>query len=131
MALTNQQRVGNALEHLGDGLAGFIGREFERRYRDQALTEDRAELLKPNTDKVMQPAPPTRSKKHPWLFFPLRSLAPHLDGTYRYCWNAENTRPISAGCPRSATASAMELWYLRRSSGVSFSGSSSSTPTTT
>jgi len=35
------------------------------------------------------------------------------------------------GRPRSATASAMELLYLRRNKGVSFSWSSSSTPTDT
>jgi hypothetical protein len=50
---------------------------------------------------------------------------------YRYFWKPAKTRPMSSALPRSATASAMELWYFSRSKGVSLSWSSSSTPTFT
>lgn len=39
MALSNQQRVGKALELLRDGLADFISREFESKYAGKALAE--------------------------------------------------------------------------------------------
>jgi len=39
MALTNQQRVGKALDLLREGLGDFIQREFESKYRDRALAE--------------------------------------------------------------------------------------------
>ncbi|MBM3880418.1 MAG: ATP-binding protein [Verrucomicrobia bacterium] len=39
MAITNQQRVGKALEHLREGLAGFIAREFQSKYQDRSLSE--------------------------------------------------------------------------------------------
>ena len=37
MAITNQQRVGKALELLREGLAEFIAREFHSKYEDKAL----------------------------------------------------------------------------------------------
>lgn len=39
MAITNQQRVGKALDLLREGLADFIQREFQSKYKDQALAE--------------------------------------------------------------------------------------------
>jgi|GEM_PF-2994757 len=47
--LTNQQRVGVALEHLREGLAGFIGREVQNRFQDQSLAEAQRRL---GTDKL-------------------------------------------------------------------------------
>ncbi|MCL4784604.1 MAG: DUF499 domain-containing protein [Bryobacterales bacterium] len=39
MALTNQQRVGKALEFLREGLADFVQREFQSKYGESTLTE--------------------------------------------------------------------------------------------
>ena len=39
MALTNQQRVGKALDLLREGLADFIQREFQNKYAAKAVTE--------------------------------------------------------------------------------------------
>jgi predicted AAA+ superfamily ATPase len=39
MALTNQQRVGKALDLLREGLADFIQREFQNKYATKAVTE--------------------------------------------------------------------------------------------
>ena len=39
MAITNQQRVGKALDLLREGLADFIQREFQSKYSDRALGE--------------------------------------------------------------------------------------------
>ncbi len=39
MAITNQQRVGKALDLLREGLADFIQREFQSKYSDRALDE--------------------------------------------------------------------------------------------
>ncbi|HMO64097.1 MAG TPA: Swt1 family HEPN domain-containing protein, partial [Verrucomicrobiota bacterium] len=39
MAITNQQRVGKALDLLREGLADFIQREFQGKYGDRALAE--------------------------------------------------------------------------------------------
>jgi len=49
MALTNQQRVGKALEHLREGLAGFIDREFQNKYQDLSLAEAQRRV---GTDKL-------------------------------------------------------------------------------
>ncbi len=49
MALTNHQRVGKALEHLREGLAGFIAREFRNKYQDQDQAEAQRRL---GTDKL-------------------------------------------------------------------------------
>ena len=54
VALTNQQRVGKTLELLKDGLAPYVGREFDHRFKDRALDEaqrymygDRLDVNKP------------------------------------------------------------------------------------
>lgn len=39
MALTNQQRVGKALDFLREGLGDFIQREFQNKYDKQATGE--------------------------------------------------------------------------------------------
>ncbi len=39
LAITNQQRVGKALDLLREGLADFIHREFQSKYGDRALDE--------------------------------------------------------------------------------------------
>ncbi len=49
MALTNQQRVGKALELLRAGLAGFVSREFQTRFPDQAAAEAQRRL---GTDRL-------------------------------------------------------------------------------
>ena len=40
---------------------------------------------------------------------------------YRYFWKPVKVRRMSSAFPRSATASEIELWYFRRSNGVSLS----------
>lgn len=49
MALTNQQRVGKAMELLKEGLSDFIQREFQSRYGDRALPEAQQRLA---TDRL-------------------------------------------------------------------------------
>src|SRR4051812_28546311 len=39
MAITNQERVGKAMELLRQGLAPFVGREFESQYKSNSATE--------------------------------------------------------------------------------------------
>src|ERR1035441_5350523 len=60
-----------------------------------------------------------------------RDLRRQAPGWYRYFWKPAKMYPISSGLPRSATASAMALWYFSFSKGDSFARSNSSTPTLT
>ena len=53
----------------------------------------------------------------------------HATCSYRYRWNSVKTRLMSAGSPKSLTASSIESWYFNFSRGVSLSASNSPTPT--
>src|SRR5689334_22042589 len=50
MAITNQERIGKAMELLRQGLAPFVEREFTSTYKDKALIE--ARRLLPNDDRL-------------------------------------------------------------------------------
>ena len=51
MAITNQERVGTAMESLKAGLAPFAEREFGNRYKDEAIRELQHILGEPVRDR--------------------------------------------------------------------------------
>ena len=51
MAVTNQERVGKAMESLKTGLAPFAAREFDNRYKDEAIRELQHILGEPVRDR--------------------------------------------------------------------------------
>ena len=51
MAITNQERVGKAMESLKDGLAPFAAREFDNRFKDEAIRELQHILGEPVRDR--------------------------------------------------------------------------------
>src|SRR5215472_16064764 len=50
MAITNQERVGKALELLKVGLAPFVEREFKNIYKDRALAEAQRLMMSERLD---------------------------------------------------------------------------------